>query len=1041
MQFNLNERQLEAVQHKDGPLLIIAGAGTGKTAVITRRITHIIEQGWAKPSEILALTFTEKAAAEMQERVDQVMPIGHDEIAISTFHSFCDRVLRQDGVYIGLDSNYKLMSQARSYILFRQNIFNMSLDRFRPLGNPTSHIGDILKHFSRLQDEDVSPDEYLQFALGTKLSKGAEQAEIEEVEQVKELAQVYKEYSDIKVKDSLLDFGDLILMTLKLFREKPNILKKYHERFKYILVDEYQDTNFTQNVLVNTIAFGGDYKEDKKLLVKRPNVTVVGDDDQAIYKFRGAAISNILQFNKIYDNAKKIVLIENYRSRQEILDASYQLIQENNPDRLEVTESIEKQLQAKAEFAKSEVDPVQLIVASTGSEEADSVSKEILALTGNKDALKDDSSIVNRKFDSRGQSMFVDVEDNGEPRYKFSDIAVLVRANSLSDEFIQSFKYYGIPFKFSGPKGLYSRPEVSKLISFLRVLVDYTDDTNMFNLLKLESWGVNSRDIIELMRLAKEMRVSIYEGIEEITGEKAGNLEKANVEIDPAYKNLVEKSFTQEGVELFKTVITIFDQAYRSIKEGRSIGEILYEFVDSSGYLKVLTETESHEAQFKVQNVGKFFEMIKNYERDNGEASLYNYVDYLNYSIEIGESPRVEEDLLEDYDAVRIMTVHGSKGLEFPVVFLVNLVSDRFPTRRRSDAIPIADSLVKEQVVEEDPSTAHLKEERRLFYVAATRAKEQLYLSAAKLYGDSKRKPSIFLDELLGRKVSEDFANDSGTPDSASLRIAVSTLDDTLDIEGLNISTPTSISYSQVNTYENCGKQYKYRYIIRLPSKPSATLSFGNTVHNTLREFYDQLRNSRSGLEGLVQPPTCDDLLQIYKSKWIPSGYKSREHERLRKEFGERKLKAYYDSIYSSKENPIELEKSFFYKIDGISVTGKIDRIDLIGQENGKDVVDLIDYKTGKLKDPSDVKKDLQLALYVVVCEELFNMKVRRAGLLFVEHCERIDIEINEKMKQKAKEKIYDVINQIREGDFSAKPGPFSCRFCDYRDICSDAII
>jgi len=243
MNINLNERQKLAVEHKKGALLIIAGAGTGKTAVITQRIIHIIESKWATPSEILALTFTDKAANEMLERVDENLPLGYGDIWISTFHSFCDRILRQEGQYIGLDTSYSMMSSAQSYIFFRKHLFDFSLKKFRPYGNPTKFIDDILKHFSRLQDEDVSPAEYLEYAKS--LSKRGTAAK-EEYEDILELATVYDEYTDLKLKNSKIDFGDLILLTIKLFREKPNVLKRYQEKFKYILVDEFQDTNYTQ---------------------------------------------------------------------------------------------------------------------------------------------------------------------------------------------------------------------------------------------------------------------------------------------------------------------------------------------------------------------------------------------------------------------------------------------------------------------------------------------------------------------------------------------------------------------------------------------------------------------------------------------------------------------------------------------------------------------------------------------------------------------------------------------------------------------------
>lgn len=216
MNMNLNERQRSAVEYKKGALLIIAGAGTGKTAVITQRILHILNKGWAKPNEILALTFTEKAAEEMQGRVDEELPLSYGDMWISTFHSFCDRILKQEGHYIGLDTNYSLMSTAESYIFFRRNLFDLSLKNFRPYGNPTKFIDDILKHFSRLQDEDISPEEYIDFA---KTLPKTTPEEKEEYEDTLELATVYDEYTKLKIKESKIDFGDLIILTIKLFRE------------------------------------------------------------------------------------------------------------------------------------------------------------------------------------------------------------------------------------------------------------------------------------------------------------------------------------------------------------------------------------------------------------------------------------------------------------------------------------------------------------------------------------------------------------------------------------------------------------------------------------------------------------------------------------------------------------------------------------------------------------------------------------------------------------------------------------------------------
>src|SRR3990172_6601992 len=308
----LNKEQLEAIKHQKGPLLIIAGAGTGKTTVITERIKHLILSGAAKPSEVLALTFTEKAAREMETRVDVAMPYGFTQMWIMTFHSFCDRILRLEALNIGYNPRYKLLKQAESIQLVRKNLFDFKLDYFRPLGNPNKFIEAMLNHFSRLQDEDITPYEYAKWA-SSQNSKAKTSDEKIEVKKYSELASAYKTYDELKVKEGYMDFGDLIVKTLKLFKERKNILADYQKLFKYILVDEFQDTNFAQNELALLLAG------------RNKNVAVCGDDDQSIYRFRGAAVSNILQFKRHFPRTKIVTLSKNYRSSQEILDRTYKL--------------------------------------------------------------------------------------------------------------------------------------------------------------------------------------------------------------------------------------------------------------------------------------------------------------------------------------------------------------------------------------------------------------------------------------------------------------------------------------------------------------------------------------------------------------------------------------------------------------------------------------------------------------------------------------------------------------------------------------------
>jgi len=282
-QKKLNKAQKEAISYGDGPLLIIAGAGTGKTTVITERIKYLITSKKAQTTEILALTFTDKAAREMEERVDIALPYGYIDMWISTFHSFCDRVLRQEGIHIGLNPDYKLMTEAETIQFLTKNLFKFKLKYFRPLGNPTKFIAGMLQHFSRLRDEDVSPAEYLNWLKKQKKKKLSKE-ENQEIDKFQELALAYQAYEELKTKEGLFDFADLISKTLELFRRRKNILQQYQKQFHYILVDEFQDTNYAQNQLAILLAG------------KKQNITVCADDDQSIYRWRGAAISNIIQF-------------------------------------------------------------------------------------------------------------------------------------------------------------------------------------------------------------------------------------------------------------------------------------------------------------------------------------------------------------------------------------------------------------------------------------------------------------------------------------------------------------------------------------------------------------------------------------------------------------------------------------------------------------------------------------------------------------------------------------------------------------------------
>ena len=452
----LNEEQKEAVNFGEGPLLIIAGAGTGKTTVVTERIKHLITSGKANPQEILALTFTEKASREMEERVDVALPYGTTQMWISTFHAFCDRILRNEAINIGLDPAFKLMTEAETILFFRKNLFKFELKYFRPLGNPTKFISGMLQHFSRLKDEDVNPTQYLAWVNSKSEIRNPKQIQNskskilnenkEEIEKYKELANAYRTYEELKVKEGVADYSDLIANTLKLFRTRKNVLKRYQDQFKYVLIDEFQDTNFAQNELAILLAG------------ERKNITAVADDDQAIYRWRGAAISNVMMFRKRFPKVKIIVLTKNYRSTKEILDRSYDLIQNNNPDRLEVAEKIEKKLES---VRRINGEKIEVIYADRVENEGDHVAKEIQRIH----SLTHPSSNIT---------------------YEWKDFAILVRANNHAEPFVRALSRAGIPYQFLGPGQLFRQPEIKDLIAYLKILYNFEDNVAMYRVLSMD---------------------------------------------------------------------------------------------------------------------------------------------------------------------------------------------------------------------------------------------------------------------------------------------------------------------------------------------------------------------------------------------------------------------------------------------------------------------------------------------------------------------------------------------------------------------------
>ena len=955
----LNKEQLEAVQHGEGPLLVIAGAGTGKTTVVAERIKYLISHNRVKPTEILALTFTEKAAREMEERIDLVLPLGYTQTWISTFHSFGDRILRQEALNIGLDPHFVLLTTADAHLFIKRNLFEFDLDYFRPHGNPTKFIGGMLQHFSRLKDEDIGPEEYLEYAQ--KKEREAETAEEkEEAKKTLELARAYQKYEELKIKNSLMDFSDLIFNTLKLFRARPSILRKYQRQFKYILVDEFQDTNIAQYELLKILA-----PPEKK-----PNLTVVGDDNQSIYKFRGAAVSNILQFMEEYPGAKKVVLTKNYRSTQTILDRAYFLIKHNDPDTLEAKLGISKNLVA-VKNRKSY--PVRFFHLPRVEDEAETVAREIRRLT---------------------------VETK---KYHFRDIAILVRANAHSEPFTRTLHRFGIPYQFLGPGMLFRQPEIKELIAYLKVLYDLSDDVALYSVLGMEHFDIHPKDLANLVSFARKYNLSLFEACEAVLS-----------------SNRRRPSLTENTRLSLKKIVEMINRHLRLLPR-ETAGQILYYFLEDSGMLRKLANYKTPLEEKKALNISKFFDKLKSYEIEHQDAGVYAVCDWLDLSLEMGESPLASDLDWTENNAVNILTVHSAKGLEFPVVFLVNLVAQRFPTRERREQIPIPEELIKEILPQGD---AHLQEERRLFYVGMTRAGDRLYLTAAKYYGEGKlkRKVSPFVYETLGGKLPQETKFEQlgllNWP-----RLILSPQREQVVSRRLNY-----LSYSQIETFLRCPRQFKYRYLLKIPTPPSSAASFGTSIHLALKDFYRQVVAGKK--------PEEKDLISFLERNWQREGYASRTHEE--KSFQEAKgiLSLFYQKAFSPTQRPIGLEERFVLKLSpDLKIGGKMDRIDQLAE--GK--IEIIDYKTGKVMGQKEVDRNLQLTIYAMAATSpgIYNKPPEKIVLSFYFLSEQKKVVTFRRKRQllEAKQMLLSLSEEIRQSEFLPRPGKY-CDFCEYKLLC-----
>ncbi len=647
----LNDRQKEAVEYMDGPLLILAGAGSGKTRVLTYKIAYLLEKEIVKPWQILAITFTNKAAKEMKERVEGLVGQVAQDMWLGTFHSVCVRILKREIELLGYTRDFNIFDEIDKEKVLKEVTKKLNIDeKMYPIGLLKSEIS---------KAKEVMKDNltYQKEAMGDFRKE--------------EIAKVYNMYQDTLKSNNSIDFDDIIMLTVKLFLENPDRLLYYQQKFSYILVDEYQDTNKTQFLLISLLSSA------------TGNICVVGDESQSIYGFRGADITNILNFEKEFPNAKIVKLEENYRSTKNILNAANEVIKNNS----------------------SKLDKV--------------------LWTQNEEGEKIEYKTLNNEYEE--VEYVVDKIDElcRKENQKYSDFAVLFRTNAQARVLEEVFMKSGTPYKLIGGIKFYARKEIKDIISYLKLIQNKNDNIALKRIINEPKRGIGDTAVDKLDMLASQKGVSIFELIQDsnnLTGiRSAGN------------------------IILFRDMINSFIRVKNEIK----VSELIKKVLKESGYEDMLNSEGTKETEIRFDNLMEFIGVAIEFENENAEHTLGDFLESIALVSDV-------DNLDETTEAVTLMTMHSAKGLEFKNVFIVGMEEGLFPSKRS---------------IEEDGQT---EEERRLCYVAITRAQKHLFLTNTKkrtLYGSTTFSiPSRFIEEIPDSVLSEDAIDNRNGKKSASTR-------------------------------------------------------------------------------------------------------------------------------------------------------------------------------------------------------------------------------------------------------------------------------
>jgi DNA helicase II / ATP-dependent DNA helicase PcrA len=957
-----DDQQREAIEHAHGPMLVVAGAGTGKTSVLIHRIARLVEQGHARPDQILALTYTVAAAKEMRGKVCSLLG---QPIHSATFHDYCLDLLKRS------KKDFGVLDDKDLWIYLRKRIHELHLEHYVRAANVGQFLNDVLGFLSRCHDELVTPEQYASYVARLergefpipRVAKSKDPlSDAEVIARCQEIARVFATTEAWLRTENLGTFGHMITRTHELLTTDQNLLADERARYAFILVDEFQDANFAQIKILSALAGA------------EANIFGVGDPDQAIYRFRGASSAAFHLFRRHFPQTKLVVLDRNRRSITPILQCSFAVVDKNPPV-----------------FASKQRDSLayqRTPLQSAREEDAREQGKPLPSLPV-------EAILFARKEAEAPDVVRIIEEIKRHSRCKWEDFAILYRSHIHRDEVVHELAAHDIPFSIDN-MDVSDTPEVRDLFACVEVAVDMGSDAGLFRVAALPQFDVDAEQLRTALRaLAKDS--------------KEGNTVPLVTVLDTV----------AGGSAVLECVRRARDEVNRKQAKTRAALQLIAK--------QFALDLSSPALQAALKFAADWEKKATTKTKELGE-----WIEYLNYFREAGGVIPIASDA--DEDAVHLMTAHGAKGLEFSHVFILRATGGSFPTGYRENLVEFPRELRDpDSAAAADDKTLNDQEERRLFYVAMTRAKDSLHIYGKQGIGRDKT-PAGYMREMIANPGLQPWLRSREALPSQPELIEIAAATDenyprgsklpawlTLHaIEGLD----ARLSASAVETYETCPLQFKFEREWKLSRQLHAAVQYGAAMHRVLRTYYDSLR--------LGRPKTEDELIQLFRDDLAACKIEDEYQRHLYRNQGLEQLREFMEGTrLLPSPQVLHTEEWFDVQMGATKVAGRIDRMDRAADGS----VTIVDYKTGKARPQEDADESLQLSIYAIAAREKWGYHVGEVVFHNLEGNVEVVSKRTEFQLEQARERVQGAAQHIREGNFEPKLG-FHCAFCAFRGLC-----